>query len=102
MRQRSGHAQALLRGPGFIIVDEPTAHLDLAAEAAFYKTFASLDGVTRLLISHRLSALTAASTIFLMASGEIAESGKHDELLSLGGQYAQMFRAQSAKEAEKA
>ena len=89
---------ALKRGAKILVLDEPTAHLDVRTE---FEVFERLTRLTRratvILISHRLSTVRQADRIVLLEAGRIAESGSHDELMSLGGRYAEMFAIQAER-----
>jgi ATP-binding cassette subfamily B protein len=97
--QRVALARALWSvraGARLLVLDEPTANLDVRAEADFYDRFLSLThGVTTVVISHRFSTVRQADRIVVLDQGRVAESGAHDELLATGGLYATMFRAQA-------
>jgi ATP-binding cassette subfamily B protein len=99
--QRIALARALFAsaaGAGVLVLDEPTAHLDVRAEAAFYDNFLDLThGLTTILISHRFSTVRRADRIVVIEDGVVAEQGSHDELLALGGRYASMFGLQAAR-----
>ncbi|MCE6995238.1 ABC transporter ATP-binding protein/permease [Saccharothrix sp. S26] len=83
-------------GAKLLVLDEPTAALDIRAEAAFFRQFATLTrGVTSLLISHRLSSVRHADRIVVLDGGARAEVGGHDELIARDGLYARMFRLQA-------
>ncbi|MEO6087469.1 MAG: ATP-binding cassette domain-containing protein [Umezawaea sp.] len=87
---------AMEGGASVLILDEPTAQLDVRSEAAFYDNFLNLTaGRTTIIISHRFSTLRRADRILVLADGRVVESGSHDELLRSGGRYAQMYRLQS-------
>jgi ATP-binding cassette, subfamily B, bacterial len=98
--QRIALARALYavgRGARVLVLDEPTAQLDIRAEAAFYDRFLELTrGVTAVVISHRFSTVRRADRIVVLAGGRVEEDGTHDELLAHGGRYAAMFTAQAA------
>jgi ABC-type multidrug transport system fused ATPase/permease subunit len=85
-------------GARLIVLDEPTAHLDVRSEA---ELFARLDqrpaGTGVLLITHRLATVRGADLIVVLDRGEITESGTHEELMEDGGLYAQMFRIQAQR-----
>jgi ATP-binding cassette, subfamily B, bacterial len=88
---------AVARGAGVLVLDEPTAQLDIRAEAAFYDRFLELTrGVTTIVISHRFPTVRRADRIVVLGEGRVQEDGTHDELLGLGGRYAGMFAAQAA------
>lgn len=89
---------AVHAGRELVILDEPTANLDVRAEAAFYeKVVRSLPEATVVLISHRLSTVRHADRIVLLAEGRIVEDGTHDELLAEQGEYARLFDLQASR-----
>lgn len=89
---------AIEAGARILVLDEPTASLDVRAEAEFYERFVEVtEGLTTILISHRFSTVRAASRIVVLDGGRIREDGSHQELLSLGGMYAEMFRLQAGR-----
>jgi ATP-binding cassette subfamily B protein len=96
--QRLALARMFLRGDrDVVILDEPSAGLDAAAEHAVHQTVhRHLHGRARLLISHRLAAVRAADTICVLDGGRIAEQGSHDALMSSGGRYAELFTLQAS------
>jgi ATP-binding cassette subfamily B protein len=84
-------------GASVLVMDEPTANLDVRAEAAFYARFLELTkGLTTVVISHRFATVRQADTICLLDAGRITESGSHEELVAGGGAYAHLFRLQAA------
>ncbi len=97
--QRVAFARALVAvrsGARVLVMDEPTAHLDVRAEADFYARFLELtSGLTTIVSSHRFSTVRRADRIVVLADGRITEDGSHDELVAAGGQYARMFRLQA-------
>jgi ATP-binding cassette, subfamily B, bacterial len=99
--QRVALARALLAvegGASLLVLDEPTASLDVRAEAEFYDRFVDLErGTTTVLISHRFSTVRRADRICVLEGGRVTEDGTHDELLGGGGRYAEMFRLQAAR-----
>jgi ATP-binding cassette subfamily B protein len=99
--QRIALARALYaveRGASVLVLDEPTAHLDVRAEAAFYDRFLRIThGVTSVIISHRFSTVRRADRIAVLDGARIIELGSHDELLARGGTYATMFSQQAAR-----
>lgn len=87
---------ALETGARMLVLDEPTANLDVRAEAALYDRFLELTaGVTTILVSHRFSTVRRADRIVVLENGRVAESGSHEELLARDGRYARMFRLQA-------
>ena len=88
---------AIARGATVLILDEPTAQLDVRAEAAFYDRFLEItQGVTSIVISHRFSTVRRANRIAVLDGGQITELGSHTELLALKGTYADLFTTQAA------
>ena len=87
-----------MRDADLLILDEPTAALDAQAEYEMYNHFTELvAGHTTVLISHRFSTVRMADKIAVLENGRITEHGSHDELLSLGGTYAKLYRMQAEK-----
>lgn len=99
--QRLALARALYaveRGARILVLDEPTAQLDVRAEARFYDRFLDITkGVTSVVISHRFSTVRRADRIAVLDGGRVTETGTHDELLRADGTYAEMFRLQVAR-----
>lgn len=94
--QRLLLARALYKDAPIIILDEPTAALDPIAENDMYLKYNELtEGKTAIYISHRLSSTRFCDRIILLDESKIAEIGTHEELLDLGGKYAEMFKIQS-------
>jgi ATP-binding cassette subfamily B protein len=104
--QRIALARALYaaaRGARVLVLDEPTAQLDIRAEAAFYNRFLELtSGLTTMVISHRFATVRRAERIAVLEGGRITELGRHDELVAAGGSYAAMFAIQAARFAQAA
>jgi ATP-binding cassette subfamily B protein len=89
---------AMHTGARVLVLDEPTAHLDVRTEFEVFERLAARKGdATVVLISHRLSTVRQADRIVLLEDGRIAESGTHDELMALGGGYAGMFAIQAER-----
>ncbi len=81
---------------GIVILDEPTAALDPAAEATLYRSFRNLTGDrTTLLISHRLGICTTVDRILVFEDGCLVEDGSHEALMRQNGAYARLYRAQA-------
>jgi ATP-binding cassette subfamily B protein len=99
--QRLALARALFAvegGARVLILDEPTAHLDVRAEVALYERFLDLTrGLTTVLISHRFSTVRRADRIVVLEDGCVVEDGTHDALLAAGGRYARMFTLQAQR-----
>ncbi len=94
--QRLLLARAIYKDAPIIILDEPTAALDPIAENNIYLMYNELTkGKTSIYISHRLSSTRFCDRIVLLDNSEIAEIGTHEELISLGGRYTEMFETQS-------
>jgi ABC-type multidrug transport system fused ATPase/permease subunit len=99
--QRVALARALFAveaGARVLILDEPTANLDVRAEAELYGRFLDLTkGLTTLLISHRFATVRHADCICVLEAGGVVELGTHDQLMAEGGRYAEMFTLQSSR-----
>lgn len=93
--QRLALARAFYKDSDIVIMDEPTAAMDVFFEREFYRTvFRQLKDKTVIFVSHRLSSVTACDTIVYMERGRILEQGTHDYLMGLQGGYYRLFRAQ--------
>jgi len=96
-RQRIGIARAVVRNSPILILDEPTAALDTESEKVVMEALERLmEGRTVITIAHRLSTIRDADKIVVLKGGVVAEQGKHDELVKLGGIYADLYRVQVA------
>src|SRR6202020_1318183 len=94
-RQRIGIARAIIRNNPILILDEPTAALDTESERLVIEALERLmKGRTVLTIAHRLSTIRDADSIIVLKDGVVAEQGTHDELLALGGTYAELYSVQ--------
>lgn len=85
-------------GARVLVLDEPTAALDVRAEAEFFDQFVDLTrGLTTLLISHRFSSVRRADRIVVLEHGRVVEDGTHTSLLASGGRYADLFVLQAER-----
>jgi ATP-binding cassette subfamily B protein len=95
--QKLALARAYLRDAQVLILDEPTAALDVRSEFDVFQRFAELTaGKSALFISHRFSTVRMADRIVVLQDGRITEDGNHEKLLNLGGRYTAMFEMQAA------
>ena len=95
-KQRVGVARAILKDPAVLILDEATSALDSQTEQEVQDALGdAAEGRTTIAVAHRLSTIASADRIFVLDAGKVAETGTHDELLALGGLYADMWRRQS-------
>jgi len=98
-RQRLTIARLLLGRSRVVVLDEATASLDSASEAAVQLALdEALSDRTALVIAHRLSTVRAADMILVVEDGRIVERGTHDQLLARGGRYAELYETQFGKE----
>lgn len=99
--QRIALARALCAvrvGAGVVLLDEPTAQLDVRGEAEiFERILAATRGCTTILISHRFSTVRQADRICVLEHGRVVELGTHDDLMALGGRYRTMFDLQAQR-----
>jgi ATP-binding cassette subfamily B protein len=94
--QRLALARAFLRQSPLLLLDEPTSAMDCWAEHEWLQRFRALaEGRTVVMITHRLTTALHADVIHVMAEGGVVESGSHQDLLALGGRYAQAWAAQT-------
>ncbi|MBQ2384529.1 MAG: ABC transporter ATP-binding protein [Oscillospiraceae bacterium] len=97
-KQRIAIARIFLKDPAILILDEATSALDSVTEAKIQRAFDALSvGRTTLIIAHRLSTIRAAHRIISIAGGQITEAGTHQQLLTTGGIYADLYRTQNSR-----
>ncbi len=99
--QRIALARALCAvrlGAGVVLLDEPTAQLDVRGEAEiFERVLAATRHATTILISHRFSTVRQADRICVLEHGKVVELGTHDELMAARGRYCTMFELQASR-----
>jgi ATP-binding cassette subfamily B protein len=99
--QRLALARALFgvrSGAGVLILDEPTAALDVRGEAEVYERFLQLTrGATSIVISHRFSTVRRADRVVVVEGGRVVEDGTHEQLLATKGRYAEMYWLQASR-----
>ena len=89
---------AVAGGAGVLVMDEPTANLDVRAESELFGRFLELTtGLTSIIVSHRFSTVRHADRIVVLEGGRVAEDGTHTELLAAGGSYARLFNMQASR-----
>jgi ATP-binding cassette subfamily B protein len=94
-KQRLAIARLLLKNPRIVILDEATSHLDSESEVAIQRAFDEvLRNRTAIVIAHRLSTIVDADRIVVVDDGQIVEVGRHAELLTRDGLYAELYRTQ--------
>jgi ATP-binding cassette subfamily B protein len=95
--QKVALGRAFMREAQILILDEPSAALDAKAESELFSRLQDLaHGRTAIFISHRFSTVRRADRILVFEQGSLIESGTHEELLALGGRYAELFNLQAA------
>jgi len=99
--QRVALARALCAvrlGAGLVLLDEPTAQLDVRGEAEIFdRILAATRHTTTILISHRFSTVRHADRICVLEQGRVVELGSHEELMAAGGRYRTMFELQASR-----
>ena len=94
-RQRIAIARAIIRDPGILILDEATSSLDMGVERQVQKALdRAMKGRTSLIIAHRLTTVREADRILVLKDGNFIEKGTHEELMSAGGLYSELYKMQ--------
>ncbi|MMZ68810.1 Lipid A export ATP-binding/permease protein MsbA [compost metagenome] len=92
----------MLKDAPILLLDEATSALDAEAEYEVQQGLSALmKGRTTLVIAHRLSTIEQADRICVLAEGELKEQGTHEQLLAMGGHYAEMYDIQSRKQPQE-
>jgi ATP-binding cassette subfamily B protein len=100
-RQRVAIARTLLTNSPILVLDDSTSSVDAGTDARIRSALRELTGVqTTIIIAHRLSSLMHADEIIVLETGSVVERGTHEELLTLGGQYKQLWDLQSGRGVE--
>ena len=93
-KQRISIARAFSKKSPILVLDDSTSALDMETESEIQKNLNNLQGITKIIIGHRISAVRHADEIIYLEDGKIAERGTHEELLSKKGLYYQTYQAQ--------
>mgnify|MGYP001799866278 CR=1 FL=1 len=97
-RQRIAIARTILKNPPILVLDEATSAVDNETEAAIQKSLQTItQNRTTIVIAHRLSTIRHADCIYVMAQGQLSESGTHEQLLTQAGVYASLWQIQSGE-----
>jgi ATP-binding cassette subfamily B protein len=102
-KQRVAIARTLVKNPPILVLDEATSALDSRTEQAIQETLDRVaESRTTIMIAHRLSTVVNADLIVVLDGGRVAERGTHEQLLDLGGLYAELWQRQSAEQLAEA
>ena len=94
-RQRIAIARALLKDAPILILDEATSSLDSDSEAEVQRALENLmQGRTTFIVAHRFSTIRNVDRILVLAGGRIVEQGRHEDLLTLDGEYKRLYEIQ--------
>jgi ATP-binding cassette subfamily B protein len=94
-KQRVALARVILKNPRILVLDEATSSLDSESESLIQDALKRvMAGRTSIVIAHRLSTILAADLILVMDRGKIVERGTHDQLITTGGLYSQLYETQ--------
>ena len=93
-KQRISIARAFAKKNPILILDDSTSALDMETEQQIQEALRKLDGVTKVIIAHRISAVKNADEIIILKDGIIAERGKHQQLLEKHGLYYETYQSQ--------
>ncbi|MFT6245280.1 MAG: ATP-binding cassette subfamily B protein [Salibacteraceae bacterium] len=97
-KQRISIARALIRKPEILILDDCLSAVDTETEEIILRNFKNMNGVTSMIVSHRVSSIRNASRIINIAEGRLTEKGTHEELIQANGAYAELYQRQLAEE----
>ena len=98
-RQLLSFARTIIHKPSVMILDEATANIDTETELLIQDSLEKMKNIgTMLIVAHRLSTIRSADRIIVLSAGEIVEQGTHDELLTLGGRYHELYTMQMDKQ----
>ena len=93
-KQRISIARAIAKKSPILVMDDSTSALDMETESMIQETLDTMQGTTKIIIGHRISAVKNANEIIFLEKGQIAERGTHDELLEKKGLYYETYMAQ--------
>jgi subfamily B ATP-binding cassette protein MsbA len=98
-RQRIAVARAIIRDTPILILDEPTSNLDSASEQMVIEGLDRLmEGRTSIVIAHNLNSIRKADVVFVVKDSEVVERGTHEELLTAGGVYSELYKIQKVED----